>query len=61
MAQIVCYEPYGTFIKYPFKFAADLKAEQQQCEDDWKYKEITNVNAYFLLLEINVSYKKAGR
>jgi hypothetical protein len=27
--QIVCYEPYGTFIKYPFNFAADLKAEQQ--------------------------------
>jgi hypothetical protein len=29
MVQIVCYEPYGTFIKHPFKFAADLKAEQQ--------------------------------
>ena len=58
---IVCYERYGTLIKYPFKFAADLKAQQKQCEEGWKYKEITNVNAYFLLLEINVSYKKADR
>jgi len=29
MVQIVCYEPYGMFIKYPFKFAANLKAGQQ--------------------------------
>jgi hypothetical protein len=29
MVQIVCYEPCGTFIKYRFKFAAELKAEQQ--------------------------------